>query len=179
MRNAKNILKPAWLAGAVILCTSCATTNTNPPVAKPHTGYVDFYSPGNPPLSWEVKRWDPKADAFKTVFSKVKPLPGGVLRLESAPGLQRFQITFLNRVVQTPAVTEVRVEEGMVTPVKVELLALGQTSVVSKEQEVGANIQGAGRKTQYSTQAGTVNQLVASAQPPMPYRPQEQTRYPP
>src|SRR5881394_3327408 len=78
-------LEAALFAAIAVVCTNCASINENPPSAKPHKGYVDFYSPGNTSLYWDVKRADPGSGDFKTVFSKLKPLPGGVLRLELAP----------------------------------------------------------------------------------------------
>jgi hypothetical protein len=179
MAKPRHLLTAALLASTLIACTNCASSNVNPPQAKPHKGYVDFYCPGNTNVFWDVKRADPGTEAYKTVFSRLKPLPEGVLRLELAPGLYQFKITFLNRVIHAPLTVQVRVQEGMVTPVKVELVPMGETSVASKQQEVGVNVSGAGRKTTYSTQAGTIERLVASVQPPTAYRPKEQTNHPP
>ena len=179
MSPARHSLRAAWLAGAMLLSVSCASTNVNPPQARDHKGYVDFYSPGHTNLIWEVEHAEPGTGAFKTVFSKFEPLPDGVLRLELHPGTHEFQLTFLNRVVEEPAVFLVQVQQGMVTPLKVELVPIGDISVAQKQQSFGMNIRGAGRKTRYTTQAGATERLVVSAQPPIPYRPKQQTPYPP
>jgi hypothetical protein len=144
-----------------------------------HKGYVDFYSPGHTNLYWSVKRSDPGTGTFKTVFSKLKPLPDGVQRLELDPGPQQFEITILNRLIQTPLTLQVPVQEGMVTPVKVELVHVGEVAVQRKEEDLpGPTVTGR-RKTRFSSQPGSLERLVASVQPPLPYRPREQEKYPP
>jgi hypothetical protein len=67
----------------------------------------------------------------------------------------------------------------MVTTVKVELVPIGETSIAHRQEQFGRNVRGAGRKTRYSSQAGTVERLVASVEPPTPYRPKEQMPYRP
>lgn len=179
MGRAGHSLTAALLAAVVLLGASCASTNVNPPSAKAHRGYVDFYSPGQTNLCWKVKAWQPGDSGYKTVFSQFKPLPDGVLRLEMAPGPKRFEITFLNRVVEAPAACQVTVQEGLIIPVKVELKPMADISVRSAQQQVGPNISGAGRKTRYSSQAGTVERVVTTVQPPVPYLPKGQMSYPP
>src|SRR5689334_15025921 len=73
----------------------CASTGVNPSAAQAGTGYVNIYSSDTSPLFWDVKRADASGD-FKTVFSELKPIEGGVLRLAFAPGRQRLRITVLN-----------------------------------------------------------------------------------
>jgi hypothetical protein len=179
MGKAANSLAAALLTGVALLGASCASPNVNPPSAKAHRGYVDFYVPGQTNLYWDVKVRAPEGGGFKTVFSKLQPLPDGVLRLELESGPQQFQIAFLNRLIEAPLTLPVVVQEGMVTPVKVELVPVTETSLLSKQQQVGPNISGAGRKTRYSSQAGTVERLVASVQASVPYRLKQQMHYPP
>lgn len=167
------------LVGLVACGANCASHNVNPAHPKPQVGYVDFYCPGHGALYWEVKRQDPKSGRLTTAFSELKPLPDGVLRLESAPGTQQFQITFLNQLVEKPLSVQVPVQEGRVTPVKLELSAVGESSVVSKQQQVGPNAAGAGRKTRYARQAVSIEKLTATVQPPVAYQPKQQMGYPP
>ena len=172
-------LEAALFAGIAAVFASFASISANPPSAKAHKGYVDFYSPANTNLYWEVKRSDQADGDFKTVFSKLKPLPDGVLRLELNPGPHQFQITFLNRLIEAPLILMVPVQEGMVTPVRVELLPVAETSVQQKQEYFGPTFRGSGRKLRYSGQLGTVERILASIQSPVPYQPKEQVNYPP
>src|SRR5512146_2648524 len=117
------------LLGALVLGVSCSSPNVNPPIAKAHKGYIDFYAPAKTNLAWEVQRVRPGTDSASTIFSSVKPLPDGVLRLELDPGPHLFQLSFLNRVVESPLLVQVDVLAGKVTPVKVELVPIESISV--------------------------------------------------
>lgn len=73
----------SWLVG-------CASFDVKPPAARAYTGYVDFYPAVNADLAWEVRRWDAGANRFRTEFSKLDPVPAGVLRLAFRPGTSRL-----------------------------------------------------------------------------------------
>lgn len=70
----------SWLAG-------CASPDVNPPAARAHTGYVDFYPAVNADLAWDVQRWDAGANRFRTEFSKLDPVPDGGCVWLSRPAL--------------------------------------------------------------------------------------------
>ncbi len=178
MGKAGSILVSGLLAGPLIFGLGCVGPNVNPRGPKANKGYVDFYSPGDSHLYWSVKRSDRAGGDFKTVFFKLRPLPDRVLRLELEPGPQRFQITFLNRVIEAPAIVQVEVQGGKVTPVRIDLVPVQEASVALREEQFGANVRGAGRKTTYSTEAGVMRRIVVSVQPPASYQPKDQTHYP-
>ena len=179
MRPPAYLLRPAWLGLALALGAGCASSNVNPPQPRPHKGYVDFYCPGQSNLCWQVRVAPPGTEHYKTLFSRVKPLPGPVLRLELPPGVHQFEVSFWNRVIEEPLTQLVQVREGKVTPVRLEFVPISKTSIARREQEFGRNVRGAGRKTRYSTQAGATERLLATVQPPEPYRPEGHMDYSP
>jgi hypothetical protein len=50
--------------------------------------------------------------------------------------------------------------------------------VARGQEQFGANVRGAGRKTAYSTEAGVMRRIIASVQPPASYKPKDPTHYP-
>src|SRR5256885_1196014 len=98
------------LVALPLIAFGCASANVNPSAPHPNTGYVDFYSPTDAELCWDVRASGASSDDFKMAFSDVKPVEDDVLRLAVAPGRLRFRVTFLNRVVAKPAEVEAEVE---------------------------------------------------------------------
>src|ERR1051326_7654340 len=107
------------LAIIFVMGVGCASKNVNPSVPKLRTGYVDCYAEPSSELWWDVQRFDPGANRFSTVFSELKPLEGRVLRLAFVPERHRLRVTFLNRLIAEPAVFEVNIREGQITPVRI------------------------------------------------------------
>ena len=143
-----------------------------------NTGYVDFRADPAGGLSWEVARFDDRAQSFKSVFSQLNPLTNGILRLAFAPGHCRLRIAFLNRIVSQPAEVEVEVKDGMITPVQVALIPDGATWVERREQRVGPTVRGNYRSnTKLSSEESAMYRLSARADAPMPYQPKERTVY--
>lgn len=157
------------VAGALILA-GCASPNVNPRTAREHTGYVDLYTTADDGLNWEVARFDEHAQKFQVIFSELKPLPDGVLRLAFPPGECRLRVTFLNCVIREPAVFEVEVAAGMVTSVHVVLTADGTTPVQSKEFNASRNIKSGGRMARYNTDESTIYRIATTINAPVPYR---------
>ena len=156
----------------------CATRSANPSQARANTGYMDFHADSSDELGWDVARFDDGAQSFKTVFSELEPPAGGVLRLAFPPGHYRVRVTFLNRVVREPAIAEVDVKDGMITPVRVVLAGDGTALVQRKEQRLGGTAYGRyGRRTKISNNETAMYGLSAVAAPPVAYQLKEQMPY--
>ena len=84
------------LAALGLLAGGCASPNLNPAVARPHTGYVDFYAVNADDLSWDVT--DVKRN--KKVFYEFDPVKEPILRLAFKPGKYQLRITFLNHPIE-------------------------------------------------------------------------------
>jgi hypothetical protein len=157
----------------------CATTNSNPPQARPNTGYVDLHADPADELCWEVARFEERSQSFKSVFSEVTSPPGGILRLAFAPGRHRLRVTFLNRFIAKPAEVEVEVQDGRITPVHVTLTAAGTALVDTKEvASHGGTAKGRyGRRVRISTDETSIYDLSAVADAPVTYQLKEHMPY--
>ena len=153
----------------VYLLTGCANPNVNPASARADTGYVDFYTDADDGLNWEVARFDSSSQKFTAVYSEFKPLPDGELRLALSPGNHLLRVTFLNRVVRGPAVLEINVVNGKVTPVHVVLTSDGVTEVESKQRLPTYNL--------YNTFETEIYRVTAVANSPLPYRVKSEMPY--
>jgi hypothetical protein len=166
----------AWLlTAALLLEVGCKSANTNSPVARANTGYVDFYASTNAPLSWEIKQISPET---KTLFSQVNPVTEPIVRIALPPGRYKLQITFLNRAIDKPAELELDVRDGMIIPVKVELQGAGEVSSRRVEETtVGPSVKAprAGRDIEYPSTA--LYRITFAPQQPTTYRPKEAMPY--
>jgi hypothetical protein len=163
------------LGVGVVLVAGCATHNVNPPQARSHTGYVDFHADPPAELYWEVSRFEDHSQSMERVFSEMKPPEGGFLRLAFAPGVHRLQITFLNRVISTPAKIDVEVQDGKITPVRISLAEAGAAAVETKEVGWGSTAKGRYRRpVKYNSRETTMYELSAKAEAPVGYQPKEQ-----
>jgi hypothetical protein len=159
-------------AAAALLVSGCASPNVNPLHARANTGYVDFHADASPDLSWEVARFDEGTQAFHKVFSELDPPAGGFLRLAFAPGRHRLRITFLNRVISSPAEIEVEVQDGKITPVHVTLTESGTALVDRKTQNVGSSVLGRhGMRTKLISGTTPMYVVAAVADAPAAYQP--------
>ena len=166
------------LAALALGLAGCATSNVNPPQARAHTGYVDFYADSSGELLWQVERRADRTQEFESVFAEYEPPPGRVLRLAFAPGHYHFRVTFLNRVVRGPGRVDVEVKDGLITPVPVTLIPDGTILVQQKEQQVGARARGSyGWRNKYSVEETPILRLSAEAQAPRPYQVKERMPY--
>ena len=59
---------PLCFCLSLALITGCASPNVNPPQARAKTGYVDLYADSSGELSWQVARFDPPTQGFRSVF---------------------------------------------------------------------------------------------------------------
>jgi hypothetical protein len=178
-RMIRQVIDCILCLGIGLFAVSCASPNVNPKGPRSKSGYIDFYSKPDADLFWEVERFDSSANAYKTAFSEMKPVKDEFLRLGFAPGTYQLRLTVLNLAVVEPAIVQVEVKEGFVTPVLVELAQVGQSAVVSKETRVGSNLYGRyGRRTKIiNSQTGGIYRATASAQPFQPYQPKQQMSY--
>ncbi len=163
----------------VLVGFGCASPEINPAAPKAKTAYVDVYASAPDSPAWEIRQWMPAANEFKTVFSSVQPVERRALRLAFSPGEQKLRITVLNRVVSEPALLEVKLVEGRITPIAVQFTAAGSTLVETREQRRGATYKGRyGRNTVFGVEESKTWRVVASAREPIPYKPLEQMSYP-
>src|SRR6266498_1170094 len=101
-----------------------------------------------------------------------------MLRFAFAPGHLRFRITFLNRVIAEPALLDVEVQDGRITPVHVTLTESGVTSVQTKETSRGGTAAGRyGRRTRIESNETKMYRLTAAPQDPRPYQPKQRMPY--
>jgi hypothetical protein len=168
----------ALLAGAGLWGFGCATRNVNPPQARANTGYVDFYSAPPDDLFWEVARFDPRTQNFKTIISEFAPPPHGVVRLALAPGPHRLRVTFLNRVIANPVEITIELQDQKIMPVCVTLTSAGTALVETKEHTRGGTARGRyGPRTKIGSDTTTRHELSAQAAPPLAYQRKEQMSY--
>jgi hypothetical protein len=155
------------------MAAGCANPNVNPSQARANTGYVDFHADPPGDLYWEVSRIDDPQNP-KVLFSELAPPEGGVLRLAFPPGHYRLRITFLNRVVKTPAETDVDVRDGKITPVRVQLTDAGAASVQTITQGSGSSARGRFRSSnRYGSDSSVMYSLAATPEAPIDYQPKE------
>ena len=167
------------LVATALLVTGCASANVNPTRAHAHAGYVDFYADSLDELGWQVERFDEGTQTFRPVFSQLDPPAEPALRLAFRPGRYRFKVRFLNRVVSEPGLVEVEVKDGMITPVRVELIEAGESSVQVKRTNPGGTPYGRfGRRTRIRYKETAMYRVTAEAQPSLPYHTKQQTAYP-
>ena len=170
----KSFIGCLFAAVVALLADGCASPNVNPSIAKADTGYVDFYTGGTNDLYWDVT--DVKSNL--TVFSQFKPLGEPILRLAFKPGTYKFQVTFLNRVIDTPGITNVDVRDGMVTPVLVTLTPSGTSVVQSQRMQSGGTFHGSWGVRVRSTHNNTTNyDISVEPQTALPYQPREYMLY--
>jgi hypothetical protein len=178
MRQLKTIQCLPLFALLALWVSGCATPNVNPPHPRANTGYVDFHADSADEIYWQVERFDDSAHSFKKVISDLNPPAGGFLRLAFAPGHYRLRVSVLNRATREPGVVEVESKDGLITPVKLQLIPDGTMQVQLKSQRVGATAGGRyAQKTRYGSTEATLFRLSAEAEAPTAYRVKEQTAY--
>jgi hypothetical protein len=172
-----------WLLGlalAVGFLVGCASSNVNPAIPKANTGYADLFTDSAEDLYWEVRQLNPATRQFQPVFSRLKPIEGGILRLAFAPGRYPLRLTFLNRFIAKPTEVEVEVQAGKITPVRVTLIEAGITSVQTKETSRGGTIYGRpGRRTKFGSDEAAMYGISAVVAPPVAYQIKERMAYAP
>jgi len=178
MKRLETISCLVLLATLPLWWSACATRSANPPHARVRTGYVDFHAEADAGLMWEVARFDDRAGGFQRVFSNVKPLEDRVLRLAFSPGRHRLRVTFLNRVIASPAEVALEVQDGNITPVLVTLATAGTVFVETKEVSRGATLYGrSGRRTTIGSDESVSYSISAVAEPLVAYQRKEAMPY--
>ena len=168
----------AGFAAVMLLGFGCASPNVNPPAPRANTGYVDFYTESVGEPAWDIQRFDASANEFKLAFSELKLIEGGLLRLAFAPGRHRLRVTFLNRVIAEPAVVEVDVRDGQVSPVQVTLAEAGTSSVQTRQESRGATYRGRSRRrAEIGSYEAKIYRVSAATQESRPYQLKEQMPY--
>jgi hypothetical protein len=159
-----------------LLAAGCASPNVDPPTPRVHTGYVDFFA-DNENLYWQVDQIGPDGKT-KQIFALFDPLNEHILRLAFAPGHYRFRVTFMNHAIRTPGVVDVEVQEGMITPVQVTLVDVGEALVQSKSVQGGATYFGHyGRNTRITDNPNVMYQVDLAAGPVTTYKPKAAMPY--
>jgi len=166
-------------ATALLFSAGCASPNVDPPQARPNTGYIDFYSPTDDDLCWDIGESKGSDTHFRTVFSDVKPVEGDRLRLAFSPGSHRLRVTFLNRAVSESAIFNCDVQAGKIVQVAISLQPVGQTTVLSQQTTIGGTPSGrGGRQTKVKSEKTVRYNLSAEVGQPFPYQPKNQINYP-
>lgn len=166
------------LTALALVLSGCVTRDVNPLQARAHKGYVDFYEESVGELSWQVDRFDEKAQAFRTVFSELEARPERILRLELPPGHHRLRVLFMNCFIREPAQVEVDVQEGRVTPVEVTVTPDGTTDVLRKEVRLGSTAGGRyGRSAKYTSSESGLYRVSARAQAAQSYAVKDRMPY--
>ena len=160
----------------LLALTGCATGNVNPTAARPNTGYVDFYTDPPTTLSGEISRFDVSRQEFKKVISQVEPLEKRTLRLAFVPGHHRLRLTVYNKVTRGPALVEIDVKDGMITPVRVAITEVGSAQVKDKDILMGSKVKGR-RGITVSYDESVVYQVSAEANASVPYQVKERMAY--
>ena len=162
------------MAVALLVASGCAVTDVDPPNAKARTGYVDFYADDASPLCWQIQNLKGDETKGKILFETFKPITNGIVRLALKPGDYRFAVTFLNRAIVQPGLVNAVVEDGKITPVRVDLIETGETLLEKKESRVGGTFYGrTGRSTRIRASEGATFRVEAEAQEAISYRPKE------
>jgi hypothetical protein len=160
------------------LLPACTSLNVDPIAPKPHTGYVDLFTPGSDEFSWDVKRFDDASGTFKPLFSQFDPVQGRILRLALPPGHHRLRVAFLNRVIVDPAIVDVEVVDGHITPVLIAAKDEGQASVRTRTTGLGSTVYGQlGRHTRIGSVEADAYRLTATVQAPVAYQRKAQMPY--
>lgn len=159
-----------------LMAAGCASPNVDPPTARAHTGYVDFFA-DDANLYWQVDQIEADGKTRQT-FSLFAPLDEHILRLAFAPGQYRFRVTFMNHAIRTPGVVEVEVKDSMITPVQVTLVDVGEALVQSKSVQGGATYFGHyGRNTRITDNPNVMYQVNLAAGPVATYKPKAAMPY--
>jgi len=141
---------------------------------------VDLYPDSDRELYWEVRQLDPSSNNYKEAFSEMNPAKDGFLRLAFQPGRYQLRITFLNLAVVEPALVEVDVEAGRITPVLVELVQVGVSTVRTKQTSMGGTMRGGyGRRTRLIDSQTGIYRVTATPQPQQAYRVKQEMPYRP
>lgn len=170
----KFLITYVLLAGVVLVAGGCASPNVNPTTAKRGMGYVDFYADDADNLFWVVT--DLKTN--KKLYNVFDPLNEPILRLALKPGQYELQVTFANHIIETPGTTEVDVQSGMITPVRVTLLPSGEALFKTKSTAWGSTYFGVyGRRTMISDHPSPSYEVGLETIDPLPYQPKEKMPY--
>jgi hypothetical protein len=157
-----------WLFLAVVpLACGCASASTNqPPKMKPGFGELHIYAPGETNLNWEVQRFDPKAERYRVLYSKLKTSPAVTLPLKAGP--HQLRITALNRLVLNPATVAVSVQEQTACYVRGRSLPSGRPGWKRAPKSIVQRCGGIRRAARYGSTKSPVysDPAEASSEPP-------------
>jgi hypothetical protein len=159
-----------------LMAAGCASPNVDPPTPRAQTGYVDFFA-DDENLYWQVDQVE-AGGKTKQIFSLFAPLNEHILRLAFAPGHYRFRVTFMNHPIRTPGIVEVEVQDGMITPIQVTLVDVGEALVQSKSVQGGSTYFGHyGRNTRITDNANIMYQVDLVTGPFSTYKPKAAMPY--
>jgi hypothetical protein len=107
------------------------------------------------------------------LYSEFKPRTG-IVRLALSPGAYELTITILNTTISGPAIVQVQVVDGQLTPVQVRLSEEGTTRLERAHTQVPGRYT---RRTKITAEETQTFRIDANVLPPMPYCPKEQVPY--
>ena len=161
------------LAMLVLVAAGCATSESNPLKPRSNRGYADFYAEPAGDVYWRIDEWDQESSEFKQRYSKFGAPEHGIVRLELAPGVHRFRITFLNMATEAPVDTDVAIVPEKVSPVALRRMPVGDTYVRSVEDKV----KHAGRRREVTDDQQQIYRLVPRSLTPEAYQQKAKMRY--
>jgi hypothetical protein len=164
------------MGGIFLLVSGCAGPDVNPHAPRPGKGYVDLFTQPKTDVWWKVDVFDSRIQGYKEFTAQFKAPEQAIFRVEARPGPHKARISFVNQAIEAPAEVEVEVREGIITPLAVKL-DKGDSSyvrVVDDRGRAGFRTAGRNQVTDYSQQRWRIS---ATAQPPRPYTPKENTAY--
>jgi hypothetical protein len=172
----RNLMVLCATGTVLLLANGCASPDVNPHTPRPGHGYVDLFTQPKEDVWWKVDVFDSRKEGYKEFTAQFKAPGQQIFRIEARPGLHKGRISFVNQAIEAPAEVEVEVREGMITPVEVKVTKAGSSyvRVVEDRARSGFNTAGRNKVTDYPQQLW---QISATALPPIPYTPKENTAY--
>jgi hypothetical protein len=176
MKLWRRLMLVSAISGMVLLANGCATPDVNPQAPRPGRGYVDLFTQPKTNVWWKVDVFDSRRQDYKEFTAQFKAPEQAIFRVEARPGSYKTRISFVNQAIQAPAEVEVEVRDGMITPVEIKLNQGGSSYVRVVEDRARSGFRTARRNevTDYPQQLWEIS---ATAQPPIPYVPKENTAY--
>jgi hypothetical protein len=176
MNLSRSLLLLCATSGVLLLGGGCASPDVNPQAPRPGRGYVDFFTQPKMDVWWKVDVFDSRKQDYKEFTAQFKAPSDGIFRVEARPGLHKGRISFVNQAIEAPAEVEVEVRDGMITPVEVKLSKGGTSYVRTVEDRARSGFNTAGRN-KVTDSPQQLWQISATALPPIPYAPKEDTAY--
>jgi hypothetical protein len=178
MSNKQSFAVPAafFLCCLMMAGGGCVSSNVKSPEARRDTGYVDFYTAVPQELSWTVENFNGRGQSWSTVYSSFEPIREPALRIALPPGDHLLQVRINNLLMEGTQRVKVRVEDGKVVPVFVQIFNVGANSTEQKQVEIKRPVRGVERGAKVSPD-DVYLRMTLSPMPARNYEPIDAMRY--